>query len=187
MRKHFDGQVVSTDDIRVAFKSVTNPEHHPDLFDKIVDPISEDMPSDKKIARLRRRDDQVWAFMKEFLRLSMYSHDDILTEGCYWPSTLRQLDSPHKAVFLVDTSATQVERLIQIRETSERNNWMRDAKFTDEKMKAWADFNRIRSEMIIRECQEYKYPCYDIATYGIDGVQSEARQFLDGNNVANLL
>lgn len=183
VRQNFDGQVVSHDAVMVAIRSITTPDTLPDIFDKDVDPIADDDPPQKRIARLRRRDDVVWKFMKTYFGAAPYANDDVLGEGCLWPSMLKELNIEHKAVFLVDTSLNHAERLIHIRDTSEYNNWMHDRKYTDEYMHLWADFNIERSREIIKECEEFGYRYFDIADNGIEQAHRDAAEYLLNDRV----
>ncbi len=162
----------------VSIRKVTTPESQPDIFDKIVDPVAEFAPPEERIARLRRRDGVVWEFMKGYFGAAPYAGDDVLSDGCLWPSMLTELDQEHKAAFLVDTSLDHAERVIAIRDTSEHNNWMRDRKYSDEYIRFWAEFNVARSREIIRECDEHGYRYFDIADSGIDHAQQKAAEHL---------
>ena len=179
-RQDFDGQVISQDAVMVSIRKVTTPESQPDIFDKIIDPIGRNDPPQKRIARLRRRDEVVWTFMMAYFGAAPYANDDVLSEGCLWPSMLKELEVEHHAIFLVDTSSDHVDRLIRIRDTSEHSNWMRDRQYDDEYMHVWAQFNIARSREIIRECQEYGYQYFDIADDGVDDAQARALRYLLG-------
>lgn len=178
VRKNFDGQVISNDAVMVSIRQVTTPDSQPDIFDKIVEPLADDATPEQRIARLRRRDEVVWTFMKGYYGAAPYANDDVLSEGCLWPSMLKELEQEHRAVFLVDTSPNHAERLIHIRDNLEHNNWMRDRKYTDEYMRVWAEFNIARSREIIRECKEFGYEYFDIADLGIDEAERQAFEYL---------
>lgn len=178
VRKDFDGQVISQDIVTEAIRSITTPESHPDIFERATDPIKRDDPPQKRIARLRRRDKVIWTFMKGYFDTAFHAGDSVLSEGCIWPSALKELDLDHRAVFIVDTSPDHAERLIHIRDTEEHNNWMRKRQYDDAYIHVWAQFNIERSKLIIQECEELGYPYFDIADGGIEKAHDRAVAYL---------
>ncbi len=182
-RVGFDGQVLSGDSTRVAIRETSQPEWLPDVFDKIVDPTSEDDPPSKRIARFRRRDMVVWNFLQKYFDSVTFANDDVLVDGPLWPSMLKDYPLEHRAVFLVDTSIDHAERVLHIRDTAEYGNWMRDEKYTDEAIRKWAAMNVERSKLMIDECKKYGYQYFDIAELGLDGSQVRALEYLSNKDV----
>ena len=177
-RVGFDGQVLSGDATRVAIRDTSRPEWQPDVFDKLIDPTSENDPPSKRIARFRRRDMVVWEYLQKYFKAAAFEGDDVLVDGPLWPSMLAKYGSEHRAVFMVDTSVDHVSRILHIRDTAEHNNWMRDEKYTDEVIEKWATLNIERSKMIIAECEQYGYDYFDIAVLGLEGSHDAAYKYL---------
>ena len=182
-RAVFDGQVLSGDSTRVAIRETSRPEWLPDIFDKLVDATAEDDPPAKRIARFRRGDMVVWNFLQQYFNSAKFAGDDVLVDGPLWPSMLANYELDHRAVFLVDTSENHADRVIQIRDTAEHGNWMKDEKYTDTTIRKWAKLNVLRSEMMIDECKKYGYPYFDIAELGLDGSQQRASEYLSDTNI----
>lgn len=180
VRKEVEGQVLAGDAFVHALQETLKPEWMPDIFDHAVASVSTVTTMEAKIDRLRRRDEAMWQFYESYIKTAVFDapHDDILLEGNIWPDFLELFSLPHKAVFLLDTSAEQAERLAAIRGSSGDNNWMRE--FTDEKLVEWAKFNAARSERYVGLCRQHGYPYFDIAKHGIEGAEQRAFEYLIG-------
>jgi hypothetical protein len=174
VRKHIDGQVLSGDAMVTALKKMLKPEWLPDLFEHNVRPLEQMHIASEKVDRLKRRDKTMWIFYSEYLRTALGDapHDDVLIEGNLWPDFTHSLGFSHKAVFLVDTSPKQVERLIEIRDENGDNDWMKQ--YSNEELGEWAKFNALRSERYVSLCEKYDYPYFDIAGLGIEEASEEA-------------
>lgn len=182
VRREIDGQVVAGDAFVHALRDNLSPEWMPDIFDQ-VDSVHDIKEPKAKVERLRRRDLAVWPFYKSYIATAIADapHDNVLIEGNIWPDSLASLTSSYKAVFLVDTSSDQAERLISIRDSNGDNDWMRN--FTDDKLVEWAKFNIVRSELYILLCKQNQSCYFDIAEHGIAHAQQLAFEYLMKNAV----
>lgn len=180
VRHKLDGLVLSGDAFVHALQENLRPEWLPDIFDHAVADVTQMHDIETRINRLRRRDEIMWQFYQSYLKTAQADapHDDILLEGNIWPDFLELFSLKHEAVFLIDTSLAQSERLISIRDsgTDSDNNWMQH--FTDEKMIAWAAFNAARSQRYMTLCAEHHYRYFDIAELGIQQAETLAFEHL---------
>lgn len=168
VRKEINGQVLSGDAFVKALQANLEPAWIPDIFDHAIANVSTQTNPEGKIDRLRRRDETMWQFYQSYIETAVEDTpgDDILLEGNIWPDFLELFKLKHEAVFLIDTSPMQYERLLKIRDGDSDNNWMQD--FSDEKMHEWAEFNVRRSRRYVELCSKYDYAFFDIATTGIE-------------------
>jgi hypothetical protein len=178
VRKEIDGQVLAGDAFTHALQANLEPEWVPDIFDHAVANVSTVTNPEAKIDRLRRRDEAMWQFYQSYMQTAAddASADDILLEGNIWPDFLEAFELKHRAVFLVDTSPQQYERLLNIRDSDSDNNWMQG--FSDEKMREWAEFNTKRSERYVALCERSGYAIFDIAQVGIEEAEQAAFSYL---------
>jgi hypothetical protein len=183
IRKEIDGQVIAGDAFMHALYDNLQPEWLPDLFDHKVDPVTVIHDPEAKVDRLRRRDIVMWQFYQAYMATATADAlgDDILLEGDVWPDSLGTFVLPHKAVFLIDTSPNQVDRLTAIRDANGDNDWMRG--YSDRKLAEWAEFNIIRSKRYIALCEQYGYRYFDIAESGIADAEQRAFEYLTQNAV----
>jgi hypothetical protein len=183
VRKVIDGQVIAGDAFVHALRDNLQPEWVPDLFDHSVDPVNAIHQPEAKVDRLRRRDTASWRFYQAYLAAAIAdaSTDDVLLEGDIWPDSLDTFALEHRAAFLIDTSANQVERLIAIRDANGDNDWMRG--FSDQKVAEWAEFNIIRSKRYVALCEQYGYRYFDIAESGAADAEQRAFEYLTQNAV----
>lgn len=174
VRKEIDGQVLAGDAFVHALQANLKPEWVPDIFDHNVASVSQATGTDAKIDRLRRRDEAMWQFYQSYIETAVDDapNDDVLLEGNIWPDFLELFEQKHAAVFLIDTSPLQYERLLNIRDGDSDNNWMQS--FSNEKMHEWAAFNARRSERYKELCQKHGYAFFDIATLGIEEAERQA-------------
>jgi hypothetical protein len=177
--------VLSGDAFVHALQANLRPEWLPDIFDHAVANVTMLHGSRSHVDRLRRRDEAMWQFYQAYLETALLDapDDDILLEGNIWPDFLELFSHEHRAVFLIDTSPSQSERLIAIRDSGadSDNNWMQN--FNDEKMTEWAAFNALRSQRYIQPCKESGYPYFDIAELGIGLAEERAFEYLLGKTV----
>ncbi len=174
VRKHIDGQVLAGDAFVASLHKNLKPEWLPDLFEHKNDTIDHLRLPEEKIDRLRRRDKVSWEFYEAYLETAIgdAADENVLIEGNLWPDFIHLLKLPHKAVFLIDTSPNQVERLIQIRDANGDNDWMEN--FSDEEMVKWATFNAKRGERYVKLCEKYDYLYFDIASLGMEQAADDA-------------
>jgi 2-phosphoglycerate kinase len=178
VRKEIDGHVLAGDAFVHALQSNLEPEWVPDIFDHAIADVSIAASPEAKINRLRRRDETMWQFYESYIQTAIDDAptDDILIEGNIWPDFLELFELEHSAVFLIDTSPQQYERLANIRNSDSDNNWMQD--FSDEKLREWAMFNAKRSERYAELCRKHDYTFFDIATLGTDEAERAAFSYL---------
>jgi hypothetical protein len=183
VRKEIDGQVIAGDAFVHALYDNLLPEWLPDLFDRKVDSVTAIHDPEAKVDRLRRRDAVMWQFYQAYIATATADApgDDVLLEGNLWPDSLDTFAPVHRAAFLIDTSASQVERLIAIRDANGDNDWMRE--FSDQKLAEWAEFNIIRSRRYVALCDQYGYRYFDIAESGIADAEQRAFEYLTQNAV----
>lgn len=184
LRKNVDGQIIAGDAVVHALQAVLDPEWWPDIFDQEVAQVSHFSSDVAKIDRLRRRDEMMWQFYAAFCRTSIEdaARDDILIEGSLWPDFLEGFPYSHKAVFLIDTSEGQYERLLNVRDSKDSdNNWMRN--YDDARMKQWARFNAVRSQRYAELCRQHGCPYFDIAVSGIQEAEEKALAYLLSSEV----
>ena len=178
LRGQVSAQSLSLDAMITALRSTTTPETHPALFHKIVDPVTFDDPPQRRIDRYYWRDKEMWKFLRSYIHGMRQSGDNLIVEGCLWPSSAHEFDQEHRAVFLVDTSINHVERLIHIRDNSVHDNWMKEEYAEDSLIEKWAQFNIVRSQFVIQECEKYGYPYFDVGELGIENAQQRALAWL---------
>jgi len=182
VRHKVDGDVLSADAFKKTLLQNLRPSWVPDIFDHVIAPVSTMSSATRQIDRLRRRDERMWQFYNGYIDAGLQAspHKDILIEGNIWPDFIAGVHHVHKAVFLVDLSEAdqQFERLKQIRDSDDDNNWMKDRAFTDRGLKRWAKFNRLRSERYVQLCRDYGYSYFDISRHGIAYAQDHAYESL---------
>lgn len=184
-RKRIDGQVISADALQVALHEILKPEWEPDIFTDVVNPVKDSQPDEVKVKRCRERDNVTWQFFVGYLKeATQISNDDILLDGQLWPDFVSGLQKRHEAVFLVDTSPDQAERLIAIRNSPDsEHNWMRSGHYSDERIRRWVSFSIARSQLCVELCKKYNYPYFDIADGGIQVAENRAFEYLISKRV----
>lgn len=180
VRKHIDGQVISAEAFHAALHEALKPEWEPDIFTDVINPIRDRQPVEAMIKRGRERDNAMWQFFAGYLKeASHISSDDILLDGMLWPDFVASLPLRHEAVFLVDTSPDQAERLMAIRNKPDtEHNWMNDRHYSDDRIRRWVSFDIARSELFIELCKKYDYPYFDIADGGMQVAENRAFEYL---------
>lgn len=184
VRHEIDAQVVSSDAFIKSLLENLKSEWKPDIFVHEVNPVK-GLPNDAaKLNRLRKRDKAMWPFLRSYINHATQVRDSVLVEGNIWPDTIDQVGLPHRAAFMVDTSSpdAQARRLIAIRNSDDNeNNWMKD--WSDERLKEWAHFNLLRSQLYVKLCQKHGYRFFDIADGEIQVAQDRAFEYLLGSAV----
>lgn len=121
------------------------------------------------------RAEALWPFIERYI--TAYSHEsdgDLVVESVdIWPQLIHQLDIPHKAMFLVDTDATQWKR---VTEHLSENDWITTKGLTLEQIEAWASYNAPRGNRIIELCEQHGYSYQDVATLRFEAAQDAALQ-----------
>lgn len=177
-RREIDGQVLSGDAFVKALQATLEPRTLPDVFDRDVVAVGSLDRLETKVDRLRRRDEMMWQFYEAYIHTAVADapQDDLLLEGNLWPDYLELLPYEHRAVFLIDTSKTQFERLKNIRDGVSDNNWMQE--YDDDKLKVWSEFNSLRSRRYVELCKKLGYEYFDVAKLGIEAVEQAALEYL---------
>ena len=186
VRKKIDGQVISADAFQASLHEVLKPEWEPDIFIDVVNPIRDNQPVEAKVKRGRERDNAMWQFFAGYLHEAhrISGEDDILLDGMLWPDFIAAFPLRHRAVFLVDTSPEQAERLIAIRDSnSSDNNWMSAHHYSDRKIQKWVDFNIARSQLCIELCKKYNYRYFDINDGGMQVAETRAFEYIFSERV----
>lgn len=180
VRKHIDGQVISAEAFHAALHEALKPEWEPDIFIDVINPIRDHQPVEAMVKRGRERDNAMWQFFTGYLKeASRISSDDILLDGMLWPDFIAAFPLKHRAVFLVDTSPDQAERLIKIRDDDgSENNWMGEHQYSDDRIRRWVNFDIARSQLYIDLCKKYNYPYFDIADGGMQVAENRAFEYL---------
>lgn len=179
MHRVVDGQIISGDAFIASLRNTLNENVIPDIFVHSIDPIRPLDEPTVKINRLRRRDDAAWSFYREYiLAAQQHSKDDILLEGNIWPHYISSVPGEKRVVFLVDTSLNQAERLIALRDARGDNDWMLDNHYTDNDIRNWATFNKLRSDLVVALCQQHSQVFFDIREYGMQGAENRAFDYL---------
>jgi uridine kinase len=182
VRHKVDGNVISADAFKKTLQRNLRSSWVPDIFDHVVASIDMMSSDERRIDRLRRRDERMWQFYQSYIDAALEAspHEDILIEGNIWPDFVSSLRHYHKAAFLVDLSPVdeQCERLRAIRDGDDDNNWMKDRAFSDRELKKWAKFNRLRSQRYVRLCRDFGYTYFDISRHGIGYAQDRAYSYL---------
>lgn len=179
VRREIDGQVIAGDAFVASLQSNLRAEWVPDIYDHKVAPVVKVHGHEAKINRLRQRDEMMWQFYEAYIKAAAADspQDDLLLEGNIWPDSLKYFSLSHRAVFLVDTTPNQADRLMAIRDSKTNdNNWMQD--YSDERIAEWALFNIARSERYIALCRQYDYVYFDINDGGMGIAQREAFEYL---------
>lgn len=179
VRKHIDGQVISADAFQASLHEVLKPEWEPDIFTDVINPVNDSQPDEIKVKRCRERDNAMWQFFTSYFKeVERISADDILLDGQLWPDYVAALPLRHEAIFLVDTSSDQAERLIAIRDSNGEHNWMKEKHYSDDRINRWVSFTIARSNLCIELCKKYNYPYFDIADGGMQVAENRAFEYL---------
>ncbi len=178
LRKDIDAQVISGDALRHSLIEQLPPEWFPDLFEHTFDPFNKFETDEMRVTRLRRRDESMWGFFWRYAEAAGNEDDSVIIDGNIWPDFVHELNSEHKAVFLVDTSPDQAKRIIATRDQGGPNDWMKNDHYSDDRIKEWAQFKTMRSQLVIDLCKKFDYPYFDIKDQGMDGTQERAFEYL---------
>lgn len=183
VRREMDSQMISGDLLLEALRGTTKREWLPDIFHRHSGATYHGGEPKQMVERLRRRDKVLWSFIRAYLQAASQkaSHDSIVAEGGIWPDFIQSLELPHRAVFLVDTSSDEADRLISIRDSNSDNNWM--VAYSDKDLAEWAVFNAERSRHFVMLCEEFGYRYFDVAYLGIKGASDAAFEYLTKKEV----
>lgn len=129
--------------------------------------------TEQAIDETLKRAEALWPFIARYIKAYQQETDgDLIVESVdIWPQFVSQLEITHKAVFLVDTDATQWRRVI---EHIGENDWITAKNLSSEQIEAWAFYNAPRGNRIIETASQYKYSFYDVAKLGFESTQENA-------------
>lgn len=121
----------------------------------------------------------VWPYIENYIRAVEHeSTDSVLVESIdMWPDLIAVSGLRHRAAFLVNTSADQAERIIASR-GADSYDWMHENQYSDERIRAWSDFNARRSTLIRSLAEEAGYLCVDLAEVSFSDGQTMAKNYL---------
>ena len=132
-----------------------------------------------EVASKRRQAEFVWPFLETYAReIDHESGEGVIVESIdVWPDLLAASSLCHKAVFLVDTSKEQADRIIASRHT-DPYDWMHQNGYSDRRIRAWCEFNVMRSEAIRELARAADYMCIDLAEVTFGEAQQVAHDYL---------
>lgn len=112
------------------------------------------------LSELRERDAVLWKAARAYAGAAQ---DPVVIEGGLWPDFVRGLDTAHTAIFIVDTGEDIAGRLVQMTRQNPQS-WIAQRRWSEDKIRTWAAYNRLRSHHIADLANQYDYPVFDIAT-----------------------
>ncbi len=119
---------------------------------------------DDWLSNLVAMDEAWWPFIEKWVREHSNYGSDVLFVGILWPHLLEKLDVPHRAVFLVDTDESHIERAIEIAAGDHFNNWQ--AGWPEDKIRKWGFYNVERARFFKAEALARGYSVFDVAELG---------------------
>jgi len=178
---------LSGDALRDTLRKTTAPGTIPELnqprAEKIVDEREfveyHTLRAGDEIDKKRQQAAVVWPFLHNYLvTINRESSDVAVAESIdIWPDLIATSGLAHRAVFLVDTAPGQWERIVATRGVDTKD-WMHANGYSDERIQAWSAFNAQRSQVVKSLCDEYAYPCVDLAETGFAEAQRLALDML---------
>jgi len=172
--RQYDGELISLDNLRSSYLAIVSDEMRLQLKPNA---SIKDNTVDEWIDILRKRDRLLWDGAKGYLEAAAANHDDVMMEGCVWPDYADELTGEFRAVYVVDTSAEHVDRIIAAaRNEATHNNWMKDR---DEAwLRQWAEYNIERSKLYVELAKKYNQPVFDVGELGFEEAQARALRYL---------
>lgn len=149
--------VASSDDIATLSKAPSVDTHTPQQW----------------LDEIRARDRVLWRAARAYV--TARRGDPIIVEGGLWPDWVSQMEQEHRAVFIVDTGDS-ADRLVAMTH-ADPHSWMAERQWTEDKIRKWASYNRVRSETIAELAGQHGYPVFDIAI-GMTLAQDRALRYL---------
>ncbi len=121
----------------------------------------------------------VWPFIENYMSAVEHeSGDTVLVDSIdVWPDLVALSGLSHRAVFLVDTSPDQAERIISTRGT-DPYDWIHEKRYSDDQIRAWTEFNVQRSALIKELAGRAGYLCVDLAGTTFSEAQAAAKGYL---------
>lgn len=194
VRRTIDVQALSGDAFRDALRKTSMPGTMAELHQPRAEKIAAEqefidyhtLRASDEIVKKRAQASLVWSFLSNYLvTVNRESEDSVLVESIdVWPDLIATSGLRHRAVFMVDTSLRQWERIAATR-GKDHGDWMHANGYSDARIQAWSTFNVERSGVIKGLCYEYGYPCIDIAETGFDEGQRLALEGLMAQSERN--
>lgn len=128
-------------------------------------PSIDDCDPDQWLNEIRKRDRVLWTAASAYIAAAAAGIGELVIEGGLWPDWVHGLSGEYAAVFLVDTGDS-ASRLVDVAR-AHPESWMARRNWSEDKIRRWADYNRLRSEMITDLANEHGYRVFDIRD-GID-------------------
>lgn len=121
----------------------------------------------------------VWPFLEGYLReIEHESGEPVLLESIdVWPDLIAASGLHHRAAFLIDTSLEQADRIIATRDT-DPYDWMHQNGYSDDKIRAWSNFNIQRGRLLRDLAAEAGYLCVDLAEVTMTESQTAVSEYL---------
>lgn len=187
VRRSTDMQTLSGDAFRTTLRKTaprgTFPTLHVARAEKIQDEQAfierHSTNAAVEIETKRAQAEFVWPFIENYLRaIEHESEDSVLVESIdVWPDLISVSGLCHRAAFLVNTSPDQAERIISTRET-DPYDWMHENRYSDDRIRAWTEFNVQRSNLIKELAITTGYLCVDLAETTFSEGQATAKAYL---------
>jgi len=188
VRKSVDIQTISGDAFRTTLRKTVAEGVFPVLHAARAEKISDEQAfiihhatnAAVEIAAKHTQAEFVWPFIERYIReVEHESNDGVLVDSIdVWPDLIAASGLVHRAAFLVDTSASsQAARIIASR-GSDPHDWMHQNEYSDDRIKAWSEFNAQRSAVIRDMAVEEGYLCVDLAETSFAEGQLAAKAYL---------
>lgn len=130
--------------------------------------------AEEAITESLRQSEAIWPFIERYV--NAYFHEsscDLVVESIdIWPQFVGQVQTPHRAVFLVDSNLTQWQRVMK--HSRRENDWITAKGLTQDQVEAWAFYNAQRSRRVAEEARRYGYESFDIEELGFDKAQERS-------------
>lgn len=182
VRQTTSAQSLSGDAFRDALRKSTAFGTIPELHQPRAEKIPEEQAfidyhtrqAQEEIAKKRSQALLMWGFLESYLITTSREGESAVVDSIdIWPDLLAASSLHHVAVFLIDTSTQQWERIAATR-GQDTTDWMHANGYSDARIQAWSTFNAHRSERIAKLCDQHGYPYVDLAETGFEEGQRVA-------------
>lgn len=175
--KNIRAQTLSTDALRDSIRATQTENTLPQLFAwRPINKLSEkewlelNINNPHKIAKILFDESLAIqaAIVKYAQSITAETNDDLIIEGvAVLPSIIQHISSPNKAVFLIDTSLSQADRVYNSMQNYDKD-WMRALGYTKEKVDAWVHGNIEYSKIIKQQCIDHRANYIDISEMNLN-------------------
>ncbi len=185
LRKHLGAQSVSGDAFRVSIKkNFTNSAighlHEDTLGFDLSQPSQyvkyHTVETDHVIGKMDLQSKLLSPLLATYAEsVFLESDDDLIIESVdLLPQYLFNFATPYKAIFLVDTSVDQWQRIARF---PDKHSWMNN-RLNNEQVQAWATSSAARAKTIISMCEAFDAPYFDISNTDYNEAQEEGFKLL---------